>query len=712
MRDTLRLRGLFFLLLLSSIAGGLSAQTAFSEPLDYAPAGADLLGQNGGSGFAGPWFASGSNASIHINYDIAPGSLLFEDLVVTGNRVQSASTSALAGLGRNLASPTHPRANTTLYFSLLLRPEGTLGGGALNGFFGCYLDGTGNSDLFVGKPGSAAAGEYVLENRGGAGQVSSGVAPVVGETVLLVVRADLRPGTDVFTLHVNPHPCEPEPASGTVKSDLDLGKISALVIYSTGAFSIDELRMGSTLPAVVPCYANEPFDYSPPGADLLGQNGGTGFAGPWLASGFNASIHDNYDIGEDSLHFQDLIVTGSRTESGPTNALAGLGRNLATPIPGTANATLYFSFLLRPEGTLGEGNSNGFFGCYLDGTGNSDLFVGKPGSAAAGEYVLENRGGASQVPSGVAPVVGETVLLVVRADLGPGPDVFTLHVNPDTCQPEPGSVTVKSDLDVGDVSALVIYSTGAFSIDELRMGSSFEDVVPCYANEPFDYSPSGADLLGQNGGSGFAGPWFASGFNASIHDNYDVGDDSLHFQDLVVTGSSTESAATNAIAGLGRNLASTIPAGANATLYFSFLLRPEGTLGEGNSNGFFGCYLDGTGNSDLFVGKPGSDPVGEYVIENRGGSGQVPSGVAPVVGETVLLVVRADLQPGTDVFTLHVNPDPCQPEPASGTVKSDLDLGDVSALVIYSTGAFSLDELRLGSTFEAVMQSGGVECLP
>jgi hypothetical protein len=88
----------------------------------------------------------------------------------------------------------------------------------------------------------------------------------------------------------------------------------------------------------------------------------------------------------------------------------------------------------------------------------------------------------------------------------------------------------------------------------------------------------------------------------------------------------------------------------------------------------------------------------------------VQSAVTPVVGETVLLVVRADLQPGTDVFTLYVNPDPCQPEPASGVVKSDLDLGDVSAIVIYSTGAFSLDELRLGSTFEAVMRDGGPSC--
>jgi glucose/arabinose dehydrogenase len=232
----------------------------------------------------------------------------------------------------------------------------------------------------------------------------------------------------------------------------------------------------------------------------------------------------------------------------------------------------------------------------------------------------------------------------------------------------------------------------------------------CFS-EPFEYSPAGADLLSQNGGSGFSGPWFASGFNASIHDNYDVTQDSLSFGALAVSGNRVRSGATNAIAGIGRNLAVPISGGATTTVYFSLLLRPEGTLGAGVFNGFFGAYLDGTGNADLFVGKPGSAAAGRYVLENRGGSGQVQSATTPVVGQSVLLVVRADLRPGADVFTLHVDPDPCEPEPAAGTVKSDLDLGDVTAVVIYSSGAFSLDELRMGSSFENVLEWGGAACV-
>ena len=197
--------------MVTSVAG----QTAFHESFDYSP-GFNLLGQDEGSGFVGPWYASGFNAMIHDNYQSVAGSLSLDGVEAPGGRIRSASTNAIAGLGRDLLSPIGTNDIVTFYWSFLVRPEGTLGQGTLNGFFGAYLDGTGDSDLFAGKPGSEAIGRYVLENRGGATQVQSGTAPVVGETALLVVRADMRPGADSFTLYVNPDPCLPEPASGTV----------------------------------------------------------------------------------------------------------------------------------------------------------------------------------------------------------------------------------------------------------------------------------------------------------------------------------------------------------------------------------------------------------------------------------------------------------------------------------------------------------------
>jgi hypothetical protein len=134
---------------------------------------------------------------------------------------------------RNLAQPLGAD-NTTVYLSFLIRPQGTLNGGVFNGFFGVTLNGSFGQELFTGKPGVGAVEKYVIENRGGAGQVASGTPTVVGQTALLVVRADFLPGNDSFTLYTNPTPGGVEPTGGIVKTDLNLGVVSRLGIYSTG----------------------------------------------------------------------------------------------------------------------------------------------------------------------------------------------------------------------------------------------------------------------------------------------------------------------------------------------------------------------------------------------------------------------------------------------------------------------------------------------
>jgi hypothetical protein len=62
----------------------------------------------------------------------------------------------------------------------------------------------------------------------------------------------------------------------------------------------------------------------------------------------------------------------------------------------------------------------------------------------------------------------------------------------------------------------------------------------------------------------------------------------------------------------------------------------------------------------------------------------------------------ADFAAGNDKFTLYVDPTPGGAEPLTGTVKQDRDVGTVSALMLYSTGAFSVDEIRIGTTYADV----------
>ena len=78
----------------------------------------------------------------------------------------------------------------------------------------------------------------MLESRGGNLQHDSGVPIVAGQNYLLVVRADFTAGNDTFTLYVDPSRNAPEPHSGDVKNDSDVGQLSGITIYSTGAFAL------------------------------------------------------------------------------------------------------------------------------------------------------------------------------------------------------------------------------------------------------------------------------------------------------------------------------------------------------------------------------------------------------------------------------------------------------------------------------------------
>jgi len=237
------------------VGGPARGQLNAYEPFDYTPIGSDLLGKSGGGsfGFVGPWQPGGFNASIFDHADIAAGSLSFGALLTSGNRVASVPQQAIAGVTRPLASPLGA-PGTTQYFSFVVRPEGQLNAGAFNGFFTVLFETANEPELAIGKAGAGTLDRYMIEDRGGAGQVASNVPVVVNQTALIVVKAQFAAAAanDVFTLYVNPTPGGAEPGAGTIKADSNLGLVTGLTIYSTGVFSADELRVGNTFASVTP----------------------------------------------------------------------------------------------------------------------------------------------------------------------------------------------------------------------------------------------------------------------------------------------------------------------------------------------------------------------------------------------------------------------------------------------------------------------------
>ena len=204
--------------------------------------------------------------------------------------------------------------------------------------------------------------------------------------------------------------------------------------------------------------------------------GGSGFSGAWTVGGFNA-FAARYSERAKSLCYPRLEAAGGSVSGQAVQSINGTVRNLAIPL-GATDTTAYVSFLIQPGGTLNDGIFGGFFGLTLNGSAGNDLFIGKPGGGALEQYVIENRGGAGQISSGVTAKVGQTTLFVLEAQFMAGNDVFTLYVNPAVGKPEPGSAIVKTDVDLGTVSRIGIYSTGAFTIDEIRIGTTLADVLP------------------------------------------------------------------------------------------------------------------------------------------------------------------------------------------------------------------------------------------
>jgi hypothetical protein len=138
--------------------------------------------------------------------------------------------------------------------------------------------------------------------------------------------------------------------------------------------------------------------------------------------------------------------------------------------------TTWMSFLIRQNEVGGQ--FGGFGGIYIGNSTNEfdpKLFVGK-GGVGTNNWLLENLGGGGQVLSNTPVTTQQTAFLVIKMETLVGNDRFTLFVNP-THVTEPTVGFVKSDLDLGTANRVTMYHTGSFAFDEIRIGTSFFDVV-------------------------------------------------------------------------------------------------------------------------------------------------------------------------------------------------------------------------------------------
>jgi hypothetical protein len=231
--------------------------------------------------------------------------------------------------------------------------------------------------------------------------------------------------------------------------------------------------------------AYEPFGYTA-SSTLDTQAGGSGFSGGWSSSTGTATV------ASPGLTYSGLATVGNRVTTTVSNTT--YTRSLLTSL-GSVTGTYYFSVILRPDNA---NNSNGAEFALVGST--ASLYLGKP--TTGNNYVLDtvgNGGGGSQSVSSTVATSGTAVLMVLRADLVAGAaDSFKLYLNPSLLA-EPGSAdATKSSYEVGNITGVQFTGNLGFSLDELRVGSTYADVVPepgtCAAGAAIGLLTAGACL--------------------------------------------------------------------------------------------------------------------------------------------------------------------------------------------------------------------------
>lgn len=220
--------------------------------------------------------------------------------------------------------------------------------------------------------------------------------------------------------------------------------------------------------------AYEDFNYTV--GPLTGQAGGTGFAGPWKLVGAGAGLSAVESAGLDY----------------PSLATAG-GKVLLTPSQGPElcvyrklshvynSGTVYVSFLAN----LQEGTR--FFGLALvESNMNRPVVIGR--NTGLMQWTLSGSAIKNGVTGKSEITPKTTTLFVVRIDFDMSGDNerIRLYVNP-TLESEPE----KSTIVLNTSSSLIFdgimicagyikddYTTAIVSFDEIRVGSSYEDVLP------------------------------------------------------------------------------------------------------------------------------------------------------------------------------------------------------------------------------------------
>ncbi len=288
----------------------LAVNTLVYEGFAY-PQPGPLAGGNGGIGFSTAWGGTSG-------FFIIQGSLFNNGGPTSGNNIGIGGNGTISRrLSQSIGTAGTVRYLT--FFSQVIYPS-FLGPPSPTERVGLMLNGTTGPGLFIGKPNTGGQFNWVLENAGGGAQV---VGPPLFQFVpsvqtLVVVKCEFFAGNDRFTLYVNPTRGQPEPASGTVKFNSDVGTITNIAFtvsaLQNGSWQFDEVLLATTWADAVPP-ACPTITVSP--ASLPAGSLGVAYSQTLSASG--GSEPYSFSVASGALPNGLTVSTGGVLSGTPTN---------------------------------------------------------------------------------------------------------------------------------------------------------------------------------------------------------------------------------------------------------------------------------------------------------------------------------------------------------------------------------------------------------
>lgn len=333
----------------------------------FAYTGGSLAGAAGGKGWAGPWTVTGGSVEVEG---------LGENLGLEGASSLASAGDRFTGTAgaiavRPLGTPVALNLDGATYLSMLVRKDDdgdfqVSFRRSSDAVIRWYFGGSANEQGFTGMTSLATA---------------SNVFPV-NETVLViakVTRVNSTTGTDMAYLTVIREGDLVPQSDADIQWKVTTSTNSTVImdyldinVYG-GNVQLDEIRIGNTLADVVSAVGapseSESFDYADAGLD--GEDGGAGWAGPWLADD-GSVVLSNDDVSlvyPGSPSYENLFGNGDAVVLTNGSAVRAISDSFSL-----AEDNTYFMSFLAHKGAGSELLVEG-----LDGAGNSRWKAGLRG---------------------------------------------------------------------------------------------------------------------------------------------------------------------------------------------------------------------------------------------------------------------------------------------------------------------------------------------